>query len=316
MHNRQSGDAPRTISIVICTHNRAGYLSQAIESVINQPLPGDEIIVVDNGSTDKTRLAVQHFEGRSNIRYVFEPKLGLCHARNTGWRNANGQYVAYLDDDAVASPGWLGAIRDAFTMMPSAGAVGGRVEPIWLGKRPDWLSDEIAMSLTIVDWSNQPKAITDIRTEWLVGANIAFPAKVLAELGGFEPRLGRAGRNLLSGEEIFIQNQIIQHGYSCLYYPQMAVRHLVHASRLNKQWFRRRYYWQGISDAVMYCIQNSPSGKQRLLHALCRARRLFRSPQRFRDFLVSTDDPERFMHMCFLLIEIGYVAALFGLARR
>lgn len=316
MNNRQSGDAPRTISVVICTHNRAGFLSQAIESVIDQPLPGDEILVVDNGSTDDTRELARRFDGRGPLRYVFEEKIGLCHARNTGWRSASGKFVAYLDDDAIASPGWLAAIREAFNMMPSAGVVGGRVDPIWQSERPAWLSDEIAMSLTIVDWSDKPKVIQDVRVQWLVGANIAFPVSVLAEVGGFDPRLDRVGTNMLSSGDVFLQKQIIQRGYACLYYPAMAVRHLVPAGRLTKQWFIRRYYWQGISDAVMYLIDHAPLSWLRLYEALGRATRLLLLPHRLWDLIFPTSDPKRFERKCFALIDVGYIAGLLGAARR
>lgn len=316
MHNRRSGEASRTISVVICTHNRAGYLAKAIESVIDQLLPGDEILLVDNGSTDDTREVPRRFEGRGPVRYVFEKKVGLCHARNTGWRSAAGKFAAYLDDDAIASPGWLAAIREAFDMLPSAGAVGGRVDPIWQAERPAWLSDEIALGLTIIDWSDKPKVIQDVRLQWLVGANMAFPVNVLAEIGGFEPRLDRVGNKMLSGGDVYLQEQIIRGGHSCLYYPSMAVRHLVPVSRLNKEWFRRRYYWQGVSDAVMYSVRHSPAPRQRWRHAMNQALRLLAAPRRLTDLVTSSDDPAQFTRKCFLLIEIGYIAGLLGIVRR
>jgi glycosyltransferase involved in cell wall biosynthesis len=309
--------AAQTISVVICTHNRADYLPKAIESVIDQALPGDEILVVDNASTDRTPAVARSFEGRGPLRYVFEEKIGLCHARNTGWRSAAGKFVAYLDDDAIASPGWLAAIRDAFKLMPTAGVVGGRVDPIWQGERPAWLSDEIALSLTIVDWSSEPKVIPDVRVQWLVGANMAFPVEVLAEVGGFDSRLDRMGGNMLSGGDVYLQEQIIRKGYACLYFPAMAVRHLVPVSRLNKKWFRRRYYWQGISDAVMYGIRHAPvAARQRWRHAMQRTWQLLAAPQRLSDLVLSSDDPAQFTRKCFLLIEVGFIAGLIGFVRR
>lgn len=305
-----------SVTVVICTHNRAAYLREALESVILQLDPQDEVLVIDNRSTDETREVVRSFEGSGHVRYLFEEMLGLCHARNAGWRNAAGAYVAYLDDDAVACPGWLAALRAAFRMLPAAGAVGGRVEPIWQGERPVWLSDEIAMSLTIVDWSESPKMISDVRNEWLVGANMAFPAAVLATIGGFEPRLDRIGSNMLSGGDVYLQEQIIGAGYPCFYYPAMAVRHRVPASRLSKKWFRRRYYWQGISDSVMYRLRHSRSTGRIWSQALRRAARLLAAPGRILELVVSSDDPARFTRKCFLMIELGYIAGLLDLVRR
>jgi glycosyltransferase involved in cell wall biosynthesis len=156
-----------TVSVVICTNNRSAHLKKAIHSVLKQDISSSkyEIIVVDNASSDDTAEAVECFESEKTIRYVYEKQLGLCNARNTGWQCARGRYVAYLDDDAIANPGWLSAIENAFIIEPDAGVVGGRVEPIWKGNRPLWLSDDIAVSLTIIDWSESSRIITDVRLQ-------------------------------------------------------------------------------------------------------------------------------------------------------
>ncbi|MEE8471432.1 MAG: glycosyltransferase family A protein [Dehalococcoidia bacterium] len=94
------------VSAIICTHNRSDYLRQAIQSLADQTLPTEqyEVIVVDNGSTDNTRAVVEGFDHIANLRYVYEPILGLSQARNTGWQNARGEYIAFMDDDAIGYP--------------------------------------------------------------------------------------------------------------------------------------------------------------------------------------------------------------------
>jgi len=311
------GAAP-IVSVVVCTHNRAARLPHALRSVVEQEARPSlfEVIVVDNGSTDETAEVVRGFAGAGNVRYVFEPALGLCHARNTGWRAARGRYVAYLDDDAVACPGWLAAIVDAFARTPDAGVVGGRVEPIWEGRRPEWLADEIVVSLTVVDWSPTPKRIPDLTVEWLVGANMAVPRELLAEVGGFHPALDRVGTHMLSSGDVFLQKQIMQRGRALVYEPAMAARHLVPAARLEQRWFRRRYYWQGISDAVMWLIERSPSASRRVGWAAARAWRLLRAPREILSLVRPTDDPMEFTRCCFTWIAVGQIAGLLGAARR
>jgi glycosyltransferase involved in cell wall biosynthesis len=92
------------ITVIICTRNRAKLLRDAMASVVEQGIPKSdyEIVVVDNASTDETPDVVAEFRGSAHIRYVHEEKLGLCIARNTGWRAASGRYVAFFDDDAIA----------------------------------------------------------------------------------------------------------------------------------------------------------------------------------------------------------------------
>ena len=129
------------ISAIICTLNRAAYLEKAIQSLADQTLPEEqfEIIVVDNGSTDNTKTMVEGFKHLENLRYIYEPIMGLSQARNTGWQNAQGDYVAYLDDDAIACPEWLERIVQAFdTVEPRPGSVGGKVIPVWEAERPAW----------------------------------------------------------------------------------------------------------------------------------------------------------------------------------
>lgn len=315
--NMAQNSAPY-VSVVICTRNRVHHLLDAIRSVLEQAYPRNsyELIVVDNASSDPTPDSVRPFVESGKIRYVVEPILGLAHARNTGWKNARGQYVAFFDDDAIATPGWLGAIEEAFRSFPRVGIVGGRVDPIWKKERPVWLSDEVAVSLTLLDWSDRPKEILNVDREWLVGSNMAIPRAVLEEVGGFHPWLDRVGSNLLSSGDVFLQKEIIRRGYACLYYPEMAIRHLVPANRLNQGWFRRRFYWQGISNAMMKLIEQSPTPVERIRLAASATWRLISSPGELIGLLVPTRDAGMFKRKCFALIHVGYIAGMLGRAGR
>jgi glycosyltransferase involved in cell wall biosynthesis len=305
------------LSIVLCTLNRAKLLREAVLSIIQQDFPKSdyEIVVVDNGSTDQTAAVVRELQNKAPIRYLRDDRIGLCIARNTGWQAARGRYIAFFDDDAKAKPGWLAAIRDAFERNPVIGVVGGRVAPIWEGVRPPWLADDIACSLTIVDWGSSEKVITDIRREWLVGANMAVPKAVLAEIGGFHPWLDRVGNNLLSSGDVFLQKQVIRRGYQCLYVPAIAIEHLVPPSRLAQDWFMRRFYWQGVSDAVMQLIEQSPSTTKRLRMAFARGEQLMRSRKRLKALISSSANPDAFAMKCFTLLDIGFILGLLGVAR-
>lgn len=89
-------NAPR-ISVVIPTYNRAGFLEKAVASVRNQSHPCDEIVIVDDGSTDDTPSAVAALG--AGVRYVHQPNAGPSAARNRGMREAQGDLVAFLDTD-------------------------------------------------------------------------------------------------------------------------------------------------------------------------------------------------------------------------
>jgi glycosyltransferase involved in cell wall biosynthesis len=303
------------ISVIICTYNRSEYLTKAIQSLIDQHTSKDkyEIIIVDNCSTDSTKGVVEQFsnEGKSNIRYIYEPNLGLSFARNTGWCNAKGKYVAYLDDDAIACPGWLDKILEVFeTVTPRPGCVGGRVEPIWESARPEWLSDWLLHGLAIINWSETPHVLTNLSAEWLVGANIAFPMDILKNAGGFTSSLDRVGNSLLSSGDVFLEKQIAKMGYSCFYHPDIAIGHHIFKSRLSQSWFTRRYYWQGVSDVVMQLLQERPSTLKRLRFAVSEAKILLQSPKKVKTLILPTNDPDRFTQKCFNLITLGHIYGL------
>jgi glycosyltransferase involved in cell wall biosynthesis len=308
-----AGDAAPLVSVVICTHDRARHLGRALESVLLQRAPDVdfEVVVVDNRSTDDTAAVVRSFG--ADVRYVYEEQLGLCHARNRGWRSARGRWIAYLDDDAVASPGWLATIAETFAGARDCGVLGGKVEPIWEAPSPPWLSEGIARSLTIVDWTEEPRCLDDLEREWLVGANLAAPRAVLAEVGGFRPQLDRVGTRMLSGGDVFFQKEVTRRGWRCLYHPAMAVRHLVPAERLEKAWFVRRFYWQGVSDVTMWLLERSLSRPRRARLAAVRATRLLR-PRTLRDLLLPTRDPQRFERKCLAWLAAGQAAGLLGAA--
>ena len=315
---QMSSGAKPLISVVICTRNRAELLRRAVTSVIHQAFASSdyEILVVDNASTDRTHEVVRQFEGLAPVCYLREDSVGLCVARNTGWRAAAGRYVAFFDDDAVAPPGWLASIQEGFASAPlMIGVVGGPVRAIWEKPRPVWLGDEIVCSLTVIDWGTEDKFLEDVACEWLVGANMAVPKELLAEVGGFHPWLDRVGNNLLSSGDVFLQKELMKRGYRCLYRPSMVVGHLVPASRLNQKWFLRRYYWQGISDAVMHLIEKNPSPAERVRTAFSHLAHVMRSEQRALLFATRTNCPQTFAGRCLALIPIGFAAGLLGAAR-
>ena len=307
------------ISVIVCTHNRAADLERVLASLSGQRPTRHawEVLVVDNQSTDDTPQVVSRWTDRLPLRYLIEPTLGLCNARNAGWRATTSPLVAYIDDDALAGPGWIGAVVTAFSAGgPELGCVGGRVDPIWEAARPSWLSDQVSLGLTIVNWSPAPRQILDLKTEWLVGANLAVRRTALQAVGGFSPGLDRVGHRLLSSGDVHLVQRIIDHGFRVEYHPAMQVRHRVPAARLTQAWFRRRYFWQGVSNAVMELLDPRPRASARVPAALRRALRLLRRPGELASLARPATDPAVFEQQCWTLIEVGHVAGLLGAGGR
>jgi glycosyltransferase involved in cell wall biosynthesis len=97
---------PATVSIILPTYNRAGFLPDAFESIRSQQFTDWELIVVDDGSTDNTRELVAEFARSTSqpVRYIFQENQGAYGARNTGLDHATGKYIAFYDSDDIWLP--------------------------------------------------------------------------------------------------------------------------------------------------------------------------------------------------------------------
>lgn len=311
------------VSTIICTHNRANYLQKAIQSLIEQTLPKDqhEIIVVDNGSTDNTKQIVKDLiktnnlkTTSSNLKYIYEPLLGLSRARNTGWQASRGEYIAFLDDDAVAAPDWAQRIIEEFeSFTPTLGAIGGKVEPLWESERPEWLSDGLLPQLSVLDWG--PQTIILNEEQWFVGANMSFPRKILEKTNGFSTMLGRKESNLLSMEENLIRKETEKRGYKCLYSPRIVVKHHILKSRLNKKWFIKRAYWNGVSSAIIQIHQGHLSVVKRFLKGGATLLRILLSPRELFCLFSPLNDSVNFNTSRSVMARLGHVMMLFGVIK-
>lgn len=251
MHSVMHTSVP-SISVIICTRNRSALLEKCLLSVEGQTLAASafEVVVVDNGSSDATPLLLKKFSERLPLTAIPEPVVGLSRARNTGWQAAKSDFIAFLDDDAMADPDWLASgLRSFATVRPIPAAMTGPIRLAWEQSAPVWLTADIQGCLGRSDFG--PDARKFGGTETLFGANCFFHRGILERFGGFNERLGRLNTVLLSGEETLLQRQIENAG-ECLWYdPQASIRHWVPATRTTPGWFYRRYYWGGVSDYIM-----------------------------------------------------------------
>jgi glycosyltransferase involved in cell wall biosynthesis len=117
------------VSVIIPAYNQDRYLSQAIESVLNQTYPDFELIVIDDGSTDNTAIIAKNYDDQ-RVRYIYQENRGLSAARNTGIRYSNGQHITFLDSDDLFLPTKLQLLVTFFEENPQIGLVAGQAVPI------------------------------------------------------------------------------------------------------------------------------------------------------------------------------------------
>jgi glucosyl-dolichyl phosphate glucuronosyltransferase len=238
-------------TVAICTWNRASLLPGALRSVAQQSSPPDyEILVIDNGSTDTTRDVLAKLVRRiPNLRVRTEPHLGLSHARNRALREAEGDIVAFLDDDARPEPGWLESLDGAFNRPHKPAAVGGPVHVRWPNQPPRWFPSYALSYLGELDFGTVPRML--VGDERLRGLNMAVNREAAIAVGGFRTQLGRSGRSLLSGEDEEFLDRLQRAGLQVWWEPRARVEHLVDLERTSIRWLCRRAWMQGRSEALM-----------------------------------------------------------------
>src|SRR5579864_354301 len=251
-----------TVSILICTYNRARLLRQTLSALREMTIPPDcdmEVVVVDNNSTDHTPAVVAEAAERqaSRVRPLRETRQGKSFALNLGLAHAGGDVVALTDDDVLPARDWLSRIVEAFRTREITFAFG-KVLPRW-GRRPppELLLDraqDIWGPLAIVDYGN---SATDYLPESQgqrlpIGANLSFSRNALLTAGGWRTDLGKVNNSLVSGEdhEIFARLRRLEL-YRGHYDPLMIVRHYVPPQRLTREYLRRWFFWHGKTQAMM-----------------------------------------------------------------
>jgi glycosyltransferase involved in cell wall biosynthesis/MoaA/NifB/PqqE/SkfB family radical SAM enzyme len=236
------------ISVVICTHRNPNLLKKALESLAQQGLRNElyEVIVVDNNSNDNTKEVVEAYP---SVKYVFEQRIGLSYARNAGIEKARADIIAFIDDDAEASPDWLKALLDIYDNLPDAWAVGGQVLPIWDAQKPEWLTNDYYRSLSLVEWGQDARPLQ--WPERIIGTNCSFRRQVFTDIGYFDTDLGRIGSAMLGNEDTEIQQRIQSLGRLVYYTPDAIVHHHVPAWRMTRQYFQTRIEGTRLSQTIM-----------------------------------------------------------------
>lgn len=240
------------ITVAVCTHNRHDRLAECIASLGMQDIdPATfEILVLDNSTDTPARDAyAARARHPDNLRTITLPTPGLATARNVALREAKAPLIAYIDDDAIAEPGWIPALLDAFARHPKVDVVFGPVIPIWPGAaRPDWIDPAFEAAFTVLDLGSVSRLAKPQESGF--GANLAFRVEALRHIGGFPENLGRIRGALLSGEELAVQTRLRQLGSDLFYAAAARVRHHVGAERLRLTWLLARFAWQAVSDRL------------------------------------------------------------------
>ncbi|MGW1493900.1 glycosyltransferase family 2 protein [Streptomyces sp. NPDC002402] len=257
----------RRFSVVICvyTEDRWEDILAAVDSVRRQSLPALEtLLVVDHNPALLERLTKEYKEYREyggqseNVAQGEEVRVlanagprGLSAGRNTGIAAARGEFVAFLDDDAVAERDWLRYFAEGYDD-ERVMAVGGRTMAAWAsGRRPVWFPEEFDW---VVGCTYRGLPPGKVRVRNVLGGNASFRRTAFDASGGFATGIGRDGDKRPLGceeTELCIRLAKALPGAVLLIDDRAVIHHKVPAARERFGYFRTRAYAEGLSKALV-----------------------------------------------------------------
>ena len=220
---------PLTISIILCSYNRAAGLNQTLQALGKVRIRPDwkaEVLVVDNASTDGTAAIVEKIKlTNMDVRYLFEGRKGKGHALNAGLNNARGDILLFTDDDVLIPEDWVEEMV-AVLNGEKCDAVTGQITLAEHLMRP-WMTP---MHRWWLASSHDAKPRDGVRE--LIGANMGFRRSVLDRVPAFETELGPGALGL--GEDTLFGWQLVEAGCTIKYAPKASVIHNLNSDRLRR----------------------------------------------------------------------------------
>lgn len=238
------------VSVVISTFNRAPSLAAAVNAVLTQDVSCElsyEVIVVDNNSTDDTPAVIEWLtraDTAGRLRHVVEKRQGVSYGRNAGIGVADGDIIAFTDDDNLAAPNWVRGVKETLDRHPEVSAAGGRVLPIWQSPVPAWIDRRHWPPLALLDLGEAAIYSSAEYPQCLLTANLAIRRAVLQRIGGFSTAFPRC-------QDHELMRRLWLAGRRALYCPGLVVYAPVAPERLTPRYHRLWHLRHGRYRALM-----------------------------------------------------------------
>ncbi len=232
-----------TLSIIICSYNRANYIEAAFDSLYNQSsgLDSFETIIVDNNSTDNTADVFKNWRANhtnGSFTYLTESKQGASFARNTGAANAKGQWLCFMDDDAIANSNYVENIIKHIETKPAVVGFGGRIIPKYIPSEPKWMSYYVSSLVGNFDYAVTACAFEN--GKYPLESNMIVRKDIYDSIGGFNTALpGVVGTLRIGGEGKELFYKILALGHKIYYDPTIEVHHVVEVKKLTSEYMYR-----------------------------------------------------------------------------
>ena len=240
------------ISVIICCYNSSWIIKRSLEALEKQVIPkglGWEVVIVDNNSTDNTKLLVNSIIAFSslNIILVEEKKAGLLNARKKGIKSVSYQYSIFCDDDNIFSENYVYSMYKRMCSDVNIGCIGGRGVP-------DLLSEpypEFKQFMGAYALGNQRK------NPFLFGAGLCVRTQLVNEIYDSQTfyLVGRCGNKLLAGDDNELVASILLRGYYKIYIDDLVFIHVIKAERLTWDYLKKMFVGFAMAHPIIYTME-------------------------------------------------------------
>ena len=252
-----------SITIVICTHDRASSLESALQSLtrVERPERNDiDLLVVANACSDHTPALLNHLarEGLANgvpCRWLEEPRPGKSFALNRAIAETDADALCFIDDDQLVEEGFLEALSQGVAAYPDHEIICGKMRPAWDGSEPAWVHETGHYQIPIrpfpeFDFGDAPQDV-DPAVKLPSGGNITVRRSVFSTAGTFSTQIGPAGHNLKGGEDLEFLRRCVASGARIRYVPSIRQLHTIEPSRMAMGYMIRKSYWRSLSSILI-----------------------------------------------------------------
>ena len=228
------------LTVTIATRNRADSLEEGLKSLTAQSYSSDlyEVIVADNGSTDRTRDVAEGMASDfKNFRYLYDPRPGQLVGWHRALKVAKGNIACFIDDDVRPEASWLAGLATSYKD-PNVGLATGPIGLEFEADRPTWLDhmrlgDHGGMTLPFLGLLDCGPSARAIPSNFVWGSNFSARLSLIKEIGGFHPCAMPGDLLHFHGDgEIYVGRVITANGYTAAYHPGASVRHIIPRERL------------------------------------------------------------------------------------
>jgi len=242
-------------SVVVSTYDitRIDDLQDCVRSVLEQSYSDFEVIVVVDNNRRLFWALRERYAQEAAVRVILnDANRGLSSCMNCGVLEARGQIVCFVDDDAVADENWLSELAREYDIDVNTWGVGGRIKPLWAGKKLSYLPDEFYWMIGATN-GRLTDQVKEVRNLW--SGNASYRREAFDRFGLFLRDLGKVGNSLLQGEDAEFGLRISRAtGKGLEYVPTAVVFHKVYDYRLKLRSLLKRAYQQGCAKGYLVCL--------------------------------------------------------------